>query len=182
MSLTSSKMIRLGRPMPVFDLEDAHGKSTSSKQFIDSPLLVAFICNHCPFVKHIAYGLADFAQEYRGHGLQVVAINSNDFTKHPNDSPEQMIEEKRRRGYTFPYLVDKTQRVASDFDAACTPDFFLFDHHHRLAYHGQFDASRPSKDLPVTGKDLRAAADSVLSGHAPNPDQMPSTGCSIKWK
>ncbi len=182
MSLTSSKVIQLGCPMPAFDLRDAHGKSFSSKQFIDSPLLVAFICNHCPFVKHIAYALSDFAKEYHGHGLEVVAINSNDFTKHPDDSPEHMIEEARRRGYTFPYLVDETQRVAYDFDAACTPDFFLFDRYHRLAYHGQFDSSRPNKDLPVTGKDLRAAADSVLSGDAPNLDQMPSIGCSIKWK
>jgi len=168
--------------MPAFDLRDAHGKSFSSKQFLGSPLLVAFICNHCPFVKHIAYAFSDFSQEYHDHGLEIVAINSNDFTRHPDDSPEQMIEEERRRGYTFPYLIDETQRVASDFDAACTPDFFLFDRHHLLAYHGQFDSSRPSKDLPVTGKDLRAAADLVLSGDVPDPDQMPSSGCNIKWK
>lgn len=182
MSLTPSKLVAVGSPMPAFHLKDAHGQPFSSEQYLDTPLLVAFICNHCPFVRHIAYAFSDFAKEYRDHGLAIVAINSNDFRAHPEDSPERMIEEARQRGYTFPYLVDETQKVARHFDAACTPDFFLYDRHHRLAYHGQFDASRPSKELPATGKDLRAAADAVLSNEAPDPNQMPSIGCNIKWK
>ncbi|WP_458526329.1 thioredoxin family protein [Onishia taeanensis] len=182
MALTPSKMVGLGSPLPAFNLRDAHGQPISSEQFQGRPVLVAFICNHCPFVQHIAYAFSDFAQEYRDHGLEVVAINSNDATSHPDDSPEQMVEEARRRGYTFPYLVDETQKVARAFDAACTPDFFLYDRDHRLAYRGQFDASRPGQELPVTGKDLRAAADAVLSGEPPSPDQLPAVGCSIKWK
>ncbi|WP_192036694.1 thioredoxin family protein [Halomonas sp. YLGW01] len=182
MSLTPSKMVALGSPLPAFHLRDAHGQPISSEQFQDSPVLVAFLCNHCPFVKHIAYAFSDFAQEYHDHGLEIVAINSNDAMAHPDDSPERMVEEARRRGYTFPYLVDETQKVARAFGAACTPDFFLYDRDHRLAYRGQFDASRPGQDLPVTGKDLRAAADAVLSGEAPDPDQRPAIGCNIKWK
>jgi thiol-disulfide isomerase/thioredoxin len=147
----------------------------------DRGLLVAFLCNHCPFVKHIADAFADFAREYGERGLAVVAVMSNDVANHPGDRPEKMAEEARTRGYTFPYLYDETQEVAKAFRAACTPDFFLFDGDGRLAYRGQFDASRPGNDVPVTGEDLRAAADAVLEGASPDEDQVPSVGCNIKW-
>ncbi|MFY0992871.1 thioredoxin family protein [Halomonas sp. C05BenzN] len=182
MSLTPSNMPDLGSPMPAFRLADPAGKEVSSDDLRGRPILVAFLCNHCPFVKHVADAFADFAREYQARGLAVVAINSNDFHRHPADSPPRMIEESRSRGYDFPYLVDESQEVARAFDAACTPDFFLFDADHRLAYRGQFDDSRPSKDTPVTGADLRAAADAVLAGRAPDADQKPSMGCNIKWK
>ncbi|GGY01529.1 thioredoxin family protein [Litchfieldella qijiaojingensis] len=182
MAVTPSNMIELGSPLPVFRLPDPNGAEVDSEQFRGNPLLVVFMCNHCPFVKHIADAFADFAREYEQKGLAVVGINSNDFQSHPDDRPERMIEEARMRGYTFPYLVDETQEVARTFQAACTPDFFLFDRNHRLAYRGQFDDSRPSKDTPVTGEDLRAAADAVLAGQAPDANQMPSMGCNIKWK
>ncbi|MCE8035087.1 thioredoxin family protein [Billgrantia tianxiuensis] len=182
MSLTPSNMMELGSPLPAFRLPDPHGVEVDSKQFHDMPLLVVFICNHCPFVKHIADAFADFAREYGDRGLAVVAINSNDFKAHPDDRPERMVEEAQARGYSFPYLVDESQEVARAFQAACTPDFFLYDRNHRLAYRGQFDDSRPSKETPVTGKDLRAAADAVLADQAPDAKQMPSMGCNIKWK
>jgi len=182
MSLTPSTMIELGSPLPAFRLPDADGKEVDSADFAGRPILVAFICNHCPFVKHIADAFADFAREYQAKGLAVVAINSNDFHAHPDDSPEHMRAEVDARGYTFDYLVDESQDVARAFEAACTPDFFLFDHEHRLAYRGQFDASRPSKETPVTGEDLRAAADAVLADRAPSAQQIPSMGCNIKWK
>lgn len=182
MSLTPSQMVNLGSPLPPFRLTDPHGQEVTSDDFAGQPLLVVFMCNHCPFVKHIADALADFAREYQARGLAVVGINSNDYDSHPDDSPERMREEIERRGYTFPYLVDETQAVARAFDAACTPDFFLFDADHRLAYRGQFDDSRPSKETPVTGADLRAAADAVLAGQAPSDTQKPSMGCNIKWK
>ena len=182
MSLTPSNMIALGSPLPAFRLPDAEGREIDSADFAGRPVLVAFICNHCPFVKHIADAFADFAREYQAKGLAVVAINSNDFHAHPDDSPERMREEIDARGYTFHYLVDESQDVARAFEAACTPDFFLFDHEHRLAYRGQFDASRPSKETPVTGEDLRAAADAVLADRAPATQQTPSMGCNIKWK
>ncbi|MBB3140139.1 thioredoxin family protein [Halomonas organivorans] len=182
MSLTPSTMIELGSPLPPFRLADAQGHATGSDDYPDQPLLVVFMCNHCPFVKHLADALADFGREYQAKGLAVVGINSNDYRRHPQDRPEKMLEEARARGYTFPYLVDETQEVARAFQAACTPDIFLFDRDHRLAYRGQFDASRPGKELPVTGEDLRAAADAVLAGHAPSPHQQPSIGCNIKWK
>ncbi|TFH85117.1 thioredoxin family protein [Billgrantia azerbaijanica] len=182
MSLTPSQMVDLGSPLPPFRLSDPDGQEVSSDDFADQPLLVVFMCNHCPFVKHVADALADFAREYQAKGLAVVGINSNDYASHPDDSPEKMREEIERRGYTFPYLVDETQDVARAFDAACTPDFFLFDHDHRLAYRGQFDDSRPSNDTPVTGADLRAAVDAVLAGKAPSAAQRPSMGCNIKWR
>ncbi|GHC33581.1 thioredoxin family protein [Aidingimonas halophila] len=182
MSLTPSQMTELGSPMPDFDLPDAQGGHVDSSRFEGQPILVAFICNHCPFVKHIADAFAEFAREYQSKGLAVVAINSNDFHNHPDDSPERMAEEAQARSYEFPYLVDESQEVARAFDAACTPDFFLFDYNHRLAYRGQFDDSRPSKDTPVTGQDLRDAADAILNGETPDSNQTPSMGCNIKWK
>ncbi|WP_193161741.1 thioredoxin family protein [Microbulbifer hainanensis] len=182
MALTPSTMIPLGSPMPSFSLPDANGDLISSQQFAGNPLLVMFICNHCPFVKHIAAGLAEFTEHYLPKGLGIVAINSNDFNTHPADSPAKMREEITARGYRFPYLVDESQQVARAFDAACTPDFFLFDAEGNLVYRGQFDGSRPGNSEPVNGKDMRAAVEAVLSGQAPSADQVPSMGCNIKWK
>ncbi|MGM0702173.1 MAG: thioredoxin family protein [Pseudomonadota bacterium] len=182
MSLTPSTMIELGSPLPAFRLPDPEGREVGSDDFAGQSLLVVFMCNHCPFVMHIADALAEFAREYQEKGLAVVGINSNDYTSHPDDSPDKMREEIERRGYTFPYLVDDSQDVARAFEAACTPDFFLFDADHRLAYRGQFDDSRPSKPTPVTGADLRAATDAVLAGKVPRDAQKPSMGCNIKWR
>lgn len=182
MALTPSNMIPLGSPMPGFTLPDPNGDMVSSEKYSGKPLLVMFICNHCPYVKHIAAALSEFAGEYMPAGLGIIAINSNDFTAHPDDSPEKMREEIAARGYRFPYLVDEDQEVATAFDAACTPDFFLFDRDGRLAYRGQFDSSRPGNSEPVDGSDLRAAADAVLRGEPPSGEQTPSVGCNIKWK
>lgn len=179
-----STMVPLGTLAPAFSLPDPRtGATVSLEDFSASDaLLVVFLSNHCPFVKHLAHGLASFAREYAERGLAVVGINANDVARHPDDSPEKMAEEVERRGYVFPYLFDESQEVAKAYGAACTPDFFLFDGDGRLAYRGQFDASRPSLDVPVTGADLRAAADAVLAGRAPADAQIPSVGCNIKWK
>ena len=143
---------------------------------------MAFICNHCPYVKHVAPALAELAKEYQEKGVAVVAINSNDFENYPDDSPAKMKAEIAARGYTFPYLVDESQQVAKAYHAACTPDFFLFDADRKLVYRGQLDDSRPGNNLPVTGKDLRAALDAVLAGRPVAKDQRPSIGCNIKWR
>lgn len=179
-----STMTPLGTPAPDFSLPEPFTERTMSlADFAETPaLLVVFLSNHCPFVKHIADALAAFGREYRAKGLAMVGINANDVTSHPADRPEMMIEEVRSRGYTFPYLFDESQEVAKAFNAACTPDFFLYDSGRKLAYRGQFDPSRPSLDLAVTGADLRAACDAVLAGGAPSPEQVPSVGCNIKWK
>ena len=145
-------------------------------------LLVVFMCNHCPFVKHIRAGLAQLAREYQPRGLAVVGISSNDVANYPEDSPAKMAEEARAAGYVFPYLYDETQEVAKAYHAACTPDIYLFDKDQRLAYRGQFDDSRPGNGLPVTGKDLRAAIDAVLASKPVSANQKPSIGCNIKWK
>jgi thiol-disulfide isomerase/thioredoxin len=145
-------------------------------------LLVIFLCNHCPYVKHVAGVLARFTSEYLARGVAVVGINSNDVANYPADSPEQMVAEAESRGYQFPYLYDETQEVAKAYRAACTPDFYLFDGALRLAYRGQFDASRPDSGIPVSGADLRAAIDAVLAGRVPPAEQRPSIGCNIKWK
>ena len=181
---TPSAMVALGSALPAFSLPDVTtGKIVSPQDFEDaSGMLVAFICNHCPFVKHIRGGLANFAREYQERGLAVLAVSSNDALAYPQDGPEEMKVEAREAGYSFPYLFDETQEVAKAFQAACTPDLFLFDRERRLAYRGQFDGSRPSNDVPVTGAELRAAADAVLEGRRPSPDQTPSIGCNIKWK
>jgi thiol-disulfide isomerase/thioredoxin len=161
---------------------DFNGRVVSDEDFKGSTaLLVAFICKHCPFVKHIRPEFARFAREYEARGLEVVAIASNDTTQVPEDGPEGMKQEAAEAGYRFPYLFDEKQEVARAFRAACTPDFFLFDRNRRLVYRGQFDGSRPKSEVPVTGADLRAAADAVLAGK-PAPDlQKPSVGCNIKW-
>jgi len=145
-------------------------------------LLVVFLSNHCPFVKHLHAGLAEFGREYQARGLAVVGINSNDVETHPADSPAMMVREVEEVGYTFPYLFDEDQSVAKAYSAACTPDFFLFDGSQRLIYRGQLDESRPGNDVPVTGTDLRAALDATLAGAPVNADQLPSIGCNIKWK
>ncbi len=176
-------MLPLGTSAPNFELPDPSGKITSLMDFKNAPaLLVAFICNHCPFVIHIRQEFASFAKEYQDRGVGIVAISSNDVENYPQDGPTKMAEESRKAGYTFPYLYDETQEVAKAYQAACTPDFFLFDLNHRLVYRGQFDDSRPSNDRPVTGKDLRAALDAVLAGRPVNSEQKPSVGCNIKWK
>jgi peroxiredoxin len=182
-ALTPSTMLPLGTPAPDFRLPDPSGRLVARDDFAATPaLLVAFLCNHCPYVQHVRQGFAAFAKEYAARGLAIVAINSNDFAAYPEDAPARMAEEAARHGYGFPYLVDETQEVARAYRAACTPDFFLFDAQRRLAYRGQFDASRPGNRIPVTGSDLRAAADAVLAGRSAPVEQTPSIGCNIKWK
>jgi peroxiredoxin len=178
-----STMMPLGTKAPPFSLPDTEGRTVSLEDFRDAEgLVVMFICNHCPYVKHVRHALADFARDYQARGLGVVAISSNDVEKYPADSPEMMKKEKDEVGYPFPYLFDETQEVAREYRAACTPDFFLFDGDRKLVYRGQFDRSRPKNDVPVTGEDLRAAADAVLEGRPVPGDQTPSIGCNIKWK
>jgi peroxiredoxin len=187
MAATPSTMLELGTAAPDFDLPDTTSPGMSRRvrldDFRDKPaLLVMFICNHCPFVKHVQAELVRIANEYQPRGLGIVAISSNDAEKYPDDSPEKMAEEAKRAGYTFPYLHDETQEVAKAYRAACTPDFFLFDRDRRLVYRGQLDDSRPSNNVPVTGRDLRAAIEAVLEGRPVTGQQMPSIGCNIKWK
>jgi peroxiredoxin len=176
-------MLPLGTKAPDFSLVNVDGKTVSLADFNGKPaLVVIFMCNHCPFVKHLAPALAHFGHECMQKGAAIVAISSNDVATHPADSPEQMVHEAEDRGYTFPYLYDETQEVAKAYRAACTPDFFLFDGDRKLVYRGQFDSSRPDNGMPVTGADLRAAVDAVLAGKKPAGDQTPSIGCNIKWK
>ena len=178
-----SRTLPLGTPMPAFSLPDTvSGKTVSSAELAGKPGVVVFICNHCPYVKHVRGGLADLGRHARERGVGMVAISSNDITTHPDDAPDKMTAEARASGYTFPYLFDESQEVARAFRAACTPDLYIFDAQGKLAYHGQLDDSRPSNGLPVTGKDARAALDALLAGGAPSPDQRSSIGCSIKWK
>ncbi len=183
MALTPSTMLQLGSPAPDFRLPDTEGRLLSLHDFKVAPaLLVAFMCNHCPYVKHIRSGLAAFAREFRPKGLAIVGINANDAAKYPDDSPEKMVDEAAMAGYTFPYLYDETQATAKSYRAACTPDFFLFDKDRKLVYRGQFDDSRPGNNIPLTGKDLREAVIAVLAGKPINSEQKPSLGCNIKWK
>jgi peroxiredoxin len=187
---TPSTMLGLGTRAPDFRLPDstAGGKEVALDDFAAAPaLLVAFICNHCPFVQHVAGELAALSRDLPARGVAMVAVSSNDVAAYPADGPEAMAEEAARQGWAFPYLYDESQSVARAYRAACTPDFFLFDgpdEHgaRRLAYRGQLDASRPGNGLPVTGTDLRAAVDAVLDGRPVPPDQRPSLGCNIKWK
>jgi peroxiredoxin len=182
MAAVNSTMLPLGTAAPDFQLPDVGGKMVSAADFRGKPLLVMFICNHCPYVKHIRAGLAQLGRDYLPRGGAIVGISSNDVENYPQDSPDKMKEEARAAGYNFPYLYDATQAVAKTYRAACTPDFYLFDKDHRLVYRGQFDDSRPGNGLPVTGKDLRAALDAVLGGQAVAASQKPSIGCNIKWK
>ncbi|MGH7503097.1 MAG: thioredoxin family protein [Longimicrobiales bacterium] len=180
---TTSTMLPLGTPAPPFALPDTDGNIVALEDFADAPaLLVLFLCNHCPFVKHVAFELAAIGREYGEKGVAIVAINPNDPTAYPEDAPDRMKEEKQRAGYTFPYLFDESQDVARAHNAVCTPDIFLFDHQHRLFYRGQIDDSRPGNGLPLTGRDLREALDAVLSGLPAPVEQRPSIGCSIKWR
>jgi peroxiredoxin len=183
MARTPSNMRELGTPMPSFDLPDTvTGTNVSSSSLHGKPAVVMFICNHCPYVKHIRDGLAAFGRFCQERGAAMVAISSNDAVAYPDDSPAAMKVEAEQAGYVFPYLFDETQQVARAFDAACTPDLYIYDGDGKLAYRGQFDDSRPKTDAPVTGKDARAAVEALLAGRAPAPDQKPSIGCNIKWK
>ena len=183
MALTPSTMLSLGTPAPDFRLPDTAGQWVALTDFASAPaLVVAFICNHCPYVKHLAAALAQFGHDMQTRGVAVVAINANDVLNYPDDSPANMARERQRAGYPFPYLFDETQAVAKAYHAACTPDFFLFDAQRRLVYRGQFDDSRPGNQKPITGRDLRAAVEALLAGQPVSSDQRPSMGCNIKWK
>jgi peroxiredoxin len=183
MARTESTMLELGTIAPPFTLPEVDGGTVSIDDFAGAPaLLVMFICNHCPFVKHVRAELARIGRDYGGRGAAIVAISSNDPEAYPADAPERMREEKRDAGYVFPYLFDREQDVARAYKAACTPDFFLFDAGRRLVYRGQLDDSRPSNDVPVSGRDLRTALDAVLEGRPVSQEQRPSLGCNIKWK
>ena len=181
---TASTMLPLGTHAPDFVLKNViDGKLVALNDFTGRPgLLVMFICNHCPFVKHLRQALAEFGRKYQPQGLGIVAINSNDVTVHPDDGPDKMKLEASNAGYTFPYLFDETQEVAKLYKAACTPDFFLFDKNLGLAYRGQFDDSRPGNGKPITGTDLAQAVELVLAGERVPAEQKPSIGCNIKWK
>jgi len=184
MAATESIMLELGTVAPDFALPDAvSGKTVRRDDYKGKKaLLVFFICPHCPFVKHIEEGLAALGKDYAQQPIGIVAISSNDALQYPTDSPEGLKQQAETFGFTFPYLYDESQDVAKAFSAACTPDFFLFDDKFSLVYRGQFDASRPGKVIPVTGKDLRAAIDLVLAGKPVPAEQHPSIGCNIKWK
>jgi peroxiredoxin len=177
-------MLPLGTQAPSFSLRDAVTDRTVSldDQAGAPALLVMFICNHCPYVKHLRGALAKLTDAYREKGVAIVGINSNDVESYPDDAPDAMRQEAAEAGYHFPYLVDETQEVAKSYRAACTPDFYLFDADQRLAYRGQLDDSRPGNDRPLTGRDLERALDAVLAGHKPASEQTPSIGCNIKWK
>lgn len=182
MSATASTMLRLGTRAPGFYLPDVHGSPISLEHYPNEPLLVIFMCNHCPYVKHVRNGMLDLIREYQRKGVGVIGINSNDANEYPDDGPDKMLEDSVEYDYTFPYLFDETQTVAKAYHAACTPDFFLFDKDKKLFYRGQMDDSRPGNGVPVTGKDLREALDAMLSGKQMARPQKPSLGCNIKWK
>ncbi len=183
MVMTASTMLPLGMSAPDFNLPDIKGDMVSLADFKESSaLLVIFMCNHCPFVKHVLHVMVDLIKEYQAKGVAVVGINSNDVVNFAEDSPEMMAEVAKESGFTFPYLYDETQKVAKAYRAACTPDFFLFDGERELVYRGQMDDSRPGNGIPVTGADLTAAIDAVLEGKQVTAEQKPSMGCNIKWK
>jgi len=180
MAERTSQMLELGTVAPDFSLPDPDGQEHGLGSGA-AACLIMFICNHCPYVKHVREELARLGNDYLSRNVAIVAINSNDANTHPGDSPEKMKEEAATWGYTFPYVIDGDQSVAKSYRAACTPDMYLFDTDKKLVYRGQLDASRPGNDIPVTGKDLRAALDAVLSGNPVSADQVPSIGCNIKW-
>jgi len=184
MAKTYSTMRELGSQMPSFSLiEPLSGKIIKDSDFKNRQLLlVMFICNHCPYVVHIAHGLTLFAHDHEKESVGIVAINSNDVERYPEDSPELMVREVKKRNYIFPYLYDESQKTASAFGASCTPDFFLFNEKRELVYRGQFDASRPGNNIPVTGESLRNVVSLLLNNQRPPVDQIPSMGCNIKWK
>jgi len=183
MSLTASEMLPLGTLAPVFNLPDTEGKMVSLNDFKEAKaFLVIFMCNHCPFVKHILSQMINLIKDYQNKSVAVVGINSNDVVNYQDDSPTLMAELVKKTGFTFPYLYDETQEVAKAYRAACTPDFFLFDSDKSLVYRGQMDDSRPGNGIPVTGADLTAAIDAVIEGKPVSQEQKPSMGCNIKWK
>lgn len=187
MPAVESTTIELGTRAPEFSLPNTNPNYPNARVALSDfsgskGLVVAFICNHCPFVVHIKSSFAEFAREYQQKGIGVVAISANDVCCHPADGPEKMADDAVQFGYGFPYLYDESQDVARAYGAVCTPDIYLFDSGYTLVYHGQYDDSRPGKDIEVTGADLRAAADALLNGASISPDQKPSIGCSIKWK
>lgn len=180
---TLSTMLPLGTQAPAFSLPDVDGKDVSLADYKSAPaLLIVFMCNHCPFVKHVLPHFVELAGEYQQRGVGIAAISSNDVKSHPDDAPGKMAELSRAMEFPFPYLYDESQQVARAYGAACTPDFYLFDRANRLVYRGQMDDSRPGNGRPVTGADLRAALDAVLDGRRVPDDQKPSIGCNIKWK
>ncbi len=181
MAAVESQMLELGTEAPAFSLPDPDGEVHTFAEGA-AAYLVMFICNHCPFVIHVRDELARLGRDYAGRGVAVYAISSNDTDNYPADAPEHMKREAAEHGFTFPYLYDEDQAVAKAYRAACTPDFFLFDGDRRLVYRGQLDGSRPSNNVPVDGRDLRAAMDAVLAGRGVDPQQTPSIGCNIKWK
>jgi peroxiredoxin len=181
--LVTSTKLPLGSKAPDFRLPDTDGKTVTLADFSASPaLLVIFLCNHCPYVKHVRHELAAMTREFIGKGVAVVGISANDAQAHPDDGPEKMAAEKAAVGYPFPYLYDESQAVATAYQAACTPDFYVFNRDRLLVYRGQMDGSRPVNDIPITGSDLRAAVDAALAGRPVGLDQKPSLGCNIKWK
>jgi peroxiredoxin len=184
MARTESTMLPLGTAAPDFQLSDVvSGRTVTLADFRDKDgLLVMFICRHCPFVKHVQSELTRIGSDYAQKSLGIVAISSNDAEAYPDDAPDNLREMASELGFTFPYCYDETQNVARAYDAACTPDFFLFDKNRRLVYRGQLDDSRPSNAVPATGKDLRSAIDAVLEGRAVSKQQKPSVGCNIKWR
>jgi len=183
MSRTPSTMLELGTRAPDFDLPDPlSGGSVSLSDYRDMPLLIVFSCNHCPYVLHLLQSFSEFAREARKSGLSVVMINANDIDNFPADSPHKMIDLVNEYKLDFPYLYDESQQVATAYQAACTPDFFLFDSQHRLVYRGQYDASRPGNDEEITGVDLKSACQALLEDKAISTQQLPSMGCNIKWR
>jgi peroxiredoxin len=177
-------MKELGTQAPDFELRDVVTGTAISRKVVAGPkgMLVMFICRHCPFVNHVQDELAKIGRDYAGRGVGIVAISSNDVASHPEDSPTKLAYQAQELNFTFPYLFDETQEVARAYDAQCTPDFFLYDGQGRLVYRGQLDDSRPGSDIPVTGRDLRAAIDAVIAGRDVSPEQRPSIGCNIKWR
>ena len=183
MARTPSTMLQLGTSAPHFALnEPATGQQVRLSDFDNKPLLIIFSCNHCPYVLHMLKHFSAYARHYQDKGLSIVMINANDVEKHTDDSPQKMIELGKQYSFSFPYLYDETQQTAIAYQAACTPDLFLFDSSHRLVYRGQFDASRPGNDIPVTGQDLIDATEALLEGQPISSSQTPSLGCNIKWK
>lgn len=184
MAATESNMMPLGTKAPYFNLPDTiSGKNKTLDELkSDNATVIIFICNHCPFVKHVQPGLIKLANDYIPKGISFVAISANDVENYPDDSPERMKDVAKQFGYPFPYLYDESQNVARAYGAACTPDFYIFDKELKCVYRGQMDDSRPSNDIPVTGKDIRAALDAILEGQPVDQNQKPSIGCNIKWK
>ncbi len=183
MAATSSRMLQLGTKAPSFSLTNATGGVVSLSDFDEARVLVVmFICNHCPYVKHLNKALVEFANDFKEKGVECVAISSNDVEKYPQDGIEFMAQLAKEMSFPFPYLLDETQEIAKAYQAACTPDFFVFDNNRNLYYRGQFDSSRPGNDKPVTGFDLRGATQALLDGKSSYEPQIPSIGCNIKWK